>query len=103
MVLTVQPCRTLTRRVLSSRHFSTTPAILARTRGKLSMLQLNEKLNAIAQTPAMNSKVDQPDIEDTTAMGHLMLDHERQMLTYMRLIENELPQLVGMSLKSCPV
>ena len=32
---------------------------------------------------------------DTTAMGHLALDNQRRLLTYMRLIENEIPQLVG--------
>lgn len=101
MVLTVQPCQTFTRRVLSSRQFSTTPAVLARTRGKLTMPQLNEKLNAIAQTPGMQLIED--DIEDTTAVGHMMLDQQRQLLHYMRLIENEMPRLVGMSLKSSPV
>ena len=36
--------------------------------------------------------------KDTTAMGHIALDQQRQMLHYMRLIENEIPQLVG----ACP-
>lgn len=33
--------------------------------------------------------------DDTTAAGHLMLQQQRRMLYYLRLIEHELPRLVG--------
>lgn len=33
--------------------------------------------------------------DDTTTAGHLMLMRQREKLTYMRLIEHEMPKLVG--------
>ena len=97
MVLTAQPGRTFARQVLNSRRFSTTPATrMPRTRGKLTMQQLNEKLNAIAKTEGMmNDDDDSEPLNDTTGVGHMILDQQRQLLHYMRLIENEMPQLVG--------
>lgn len=35
------------------------------------------------------------DDDDTTSGGHLMLRQQRQTLYYLRLIEHELPKLVG--------
>lgn len=35
--------------------------------------------------------------DDTTSVGHLMLRQQRQMLFYFRLIEHEMPKLVGLS------
>lgn len=45
-------------------------------------------------TAFMNSK-DTGKI-DTTSAGHLAMRRDRQILYYLRLIENELPDLVGM-------
>jgi hypothetical protein len=33
--------------------------------------------------------------DDTTSVGHLMLRRQRQLLYYLRLIEHEMPKLVG--------
>lgn len=33
--------------------------------------------------------------DDTTSAGHLALWRQREKLTYLRLIENEMPKLVG--------
>lgn len=35
--------------------------------------------------------------DDTTVAGHLMLRQQRQLLYHMRLIEHEMPKLVGES------
>jgi hypothetical protein len=37
------------------------------------------------------------DDNDTTSVGHIMLRNERQHLYYLRLIEHEMPKLVGKS------
>lgn len=34
--------------------------------------------------------------DDTTSAGHLMIMRQREKLTYMRLIDHEMPKLVGM-------
>ncbi|KAJ3553024.1 hypothetical protein NM688_g3842 [Phlebia brevispora] len=101
MVLTAQPCRYLTRQVLSPRQFSTSTAASMpriRTRGKLTFPQLNEKLNAIAKAPGFTEEIEEDEGQDATGVGHLLLDQQRQMLHYMRLIENEMPQLVVRSI-----
>jgi small subunit ribosomal protein S35 len=36
--------------------------------------------------------------DDTTSAGHLMLQGQRQVLYYLRLIEHEMPKLVGEAL-----
>lgn len=41
---------------------------------------------------------DTPDIVDTPSGGHIMLQQFRQTLHYLRLIEHELPKLVGVFL-----
>jgi small subunit ribosomal protein S35 len=33
--------------------------------------------------------------DDTSSLGHLMLREQRQTLHYLRLIEHEMPKLVG--------
>lgn len=40
--------------------------------------------------------------DDTTSIGHNMLRQQRQNLFYLRLIEHEMPKLVGMSLVCRP-
>ena len=38
---------------------------------------------------------DEGEVHDISAAGHLWLRQQRRMLYYMRLIEHEVPQLVG--------
>ena len=40
--------------------------------------------------------------DDTTVAGHIMLRQRRQVLYRMRLIEHEMPKLVGESMESTP-
>lgn len=37
------------------------------------------------------------EVDDASSFGHLVLQQQRQMLYYMRLIEHEMPLLAGMS------
>lgn len=63
---------------------------------KLSATQLlNDKIWGIGN--ALATAIEEPDGKDATSMGHIALAQQRQMLHYMRLIENEMPQLVGTS------
>ena len=41
------------------------------------------------------------DDDDTTSAGHLMLREHRQTLHYLRLIEHDIPRLVGMPFSWC--
>lgn len=36
-----------------------------------------------------------PDVHDSPSAGHIILQQERLLLQYMRLIEHEMPKLVG--------
>lgn len=40
--------------------------------------------------------------DDTTVAGHILLRQHRQLLYRMRLIEHEMPKLVGESMESTP-
>ena len=40
--------------------------------------------------------------DDTTVAGHIMLRQQRQLLYHMRLIEHEMPKLVGGSAEHMP-
>lgn len=39
--------------------------------------------------------LDPAEVEDASSLGHLVLQQQRQLLYYMRLIEHEMPQLAG--------
>ena len=41
--------------------------------------------------------------DDTTVAGHIMLRQQRQLLYHMRLIEHEMPKLVGGSAERIPL
>jgi small subunit ribosomal protein S35 len=41
--------------------------------------------------------------DDTTVAGHIMLRQQRQLLYHMRLIEHEMPKLVGESTEHIPL
>ena len=76
----------------SARHFSTTSATsLRRLRGKLTAKQINDRIEEVYK-PFDEEDVSDIAAKDTTAMGHVALDQQRQMLQVMRLIENEIPQ-----------
>lgn len=36
-----------------------------------------------------------PDVHDSPSVGHIILQQQRMLLHYMRLIEHEIPKLVG--------
>ncbi len=80
-----------------SRSFSTSVALLQRrkvfvpedkTRRTHSVLEDDYDLLA--------SHLDEPEMtNDSPSAGHLILQQQRIMLQYMRLIEHEMPKLVG--------
>ena len=69
---------------------------MARLRGKLTMKQVNDRIDE-ATKHLDDEKLTDVGEKDTTSMGHVALDQQRRILHYMRLIENEMPQLVGAS------
>lgn len=68
------------------RLFSASSSALARR------AKLEEKLTA---DQALDLLDDDFDDDDTTSAGHHMLREQRQVLYYLRLIEHEMPKLVG--------
>lgn len=70
----------------SHRLFSASSAALARR------AKPEEKLTA---DQAFDLLDDDFDDDDTSSAGHLMLREQRRVLYYLRLIEHEMPKLVG--------
>lgn len=72
--------------ICASRPFASSAPLLARR------AKPEEKL-----TPdqAFDLLEDEYDDDDTASAGHLMLRQQRQVLYYLRLIEHEMPKLVG--------
>jgi small subunit ribosomal protein S35 len=70
----------------ASRSFATSSPVLARR------VRAEEKL-----TPdqAFDILDDEFDDDDSASAGHLMLRQQRHVLYYLRLIEHEMPKLVG--------
>lgn len=73
----------------NTKAFSTTSVVPARRP------RAEEKLTA---DQAFDLLDDEFDDDDTVSAGHIMLRNQRQMVHYMRLIEHEMPKLVGASL-----
>ena len=71
------------------RHISTSFPVFARR------LKSEEKLTA---DQAFDLLDDDFDDDDSASAGHIMLRQQRQVLHYLRLIEHEMPKLVGMCL-----
>lgn len=73
----------------SARHFHSTPSSYARKR--LTRPETDdfdgEELEGILD--------DNFDDDDSASLGHMMLRQQREVLYYMRLIEHEMPKLVG--------
>jgi small subunit ribosomal protein S35 len=70
----------------STRSFATTSSVLARR------VKAEEKLTS---DQAFDILDDEFDDDDSASAGHLMLRQQRQVLYYLRLIEHEMPKLVG--------
>jgi hypothetical protein len=68
------------------RHFSVSASALARRP------KVEEKMTA---DDAFDILDDEYDDDDTATAGHIMLQEQRQVLHYLRLIEHEMPKLVG--------
>lgn len=49
------------------------------------------------EPPVDPSDLEEDDVHDVSAAGHLWLRQQRRVLQYMRLIEHEVPQLVRKS------
>jgi small subunit ribosomal protein S35 len=55
-----------------------------------------ESVSDHERTQAISDSLQEPaEDNDTTSVGHIMLRNERQHLYYLRLIEHEMPKLVG--------
>jgi hypothetical protein len=76
----------------ASRQFHASAAVAKRNRGE-------RKIKSVFDSPPVvfeDLTTDDEDPEhDISAAGHLWLRQQRRMLYYMRLIEHEVPQLVG--------
>lgn len=88
-------------KVSSSRPFSTTLSAAARQSPTQTQ---NEGGYGRRTKPVIEDdmeelwdNLEEPDsgIEDSPSSGHLILQEQRQLLHYMRLIEHEMPKLVG--------
>lgn len=78
--------RSLLAAALFTRNFSSSSPALARR------VKAEEKLTA---DQAFDLLEDEYDDDDSASAGHLMLREHRQVLYYLRLIEHEMPRLVG--------
>ena len=56
---------------------------------------VNDRLDEVYQGLDRDDLFDGAAGKDTTSVGHMILDEERRLLHYMRLIEHEMPKLVG--------
>jgi len=62
----------------------------------------NKETARARQVPFNLMDLEPPEDDDTTVAGHIMLRQQRQLLYHMRLIEHEMPKLVGESTKHLP-
>jgi len=82
-------------------HFSSSSTVFARQKrsaeeapvgGRRRVSVLEEDLEDAWDTIDLEDEVD-----DAPSLDHMILEQQRQMLHYMRLIEHEMPKLVGES------
>lgn len=107
----VTHCRTATAALRVNRSFSTSSAVAFPRARKRSETRDVDEFNDADLDPGepmdemgimleeLQSHQDEGTREgedDTTSAGHLMIMRQREKLTYMRLIDHEMPQLVGM-------
>jgi hypothetical protein len=69
----------------------------------VAMARRDNKETARAREVPFNlMDLEPPETEDdTTVAGHIMLRQQRQLLYHMRLIEHEMPKLVGKPTDTC--
>jgi small subunit ribosomal protein S35 len=78
----------------TARKFHTSSVCLARGENRQSARANDVPFDLTDLEPAED--------DDTTVGGHLMLRQQRQLLYHLRLIEHEMPKLVGtLSLPAC--
>lgn len=70
----------------SRRSFATSSSVLARRTKTEEVFTSDEAFDLLD---------DDFDDDDSASAGHLMLRQQRQVLYYLRLIEHEMPKLVG--------
>lgn len=83
----VASCRLAVRQRFSFRQMHSTPAVLMR----------RNKRSSEEDTPVEDADLDPPEFSDNSSVVHMRFRQHRKILYYMRLIEHELPQLVGAS------
>jgi len=77
-------------------HFSTSSTVLQR-RQRIAE-DMSRRTRSILEDDMEDlwDQIEEPsDIEDSPSVGHLVLQQQRLLLNYMRLIEHEMPKLVG--------
>lgn len=77
-------------------HFSTSSTVLQR-RQRIAE-DMSRRTRSILEDDLEDlwDQIEEPsDIEDSPSVGHLVLQQQRLLLNYMRLIEHEMPKLVG--------
>ena len=77
-------------------HFSTSFAVLQR-RQRIAE-DMSRRTRSILEDDMEDlwDQIEEPsDVEDSPSVGHLVLQQQRLLLNYMRLIEHEMPKLVG--------
>lgn len=80
--------------------FSTSPTILARHQKRQGAEPRARRTNSVIEDDLeeiWEHFEDSAEEMDSPTAGHLILQNQRQMLHYMRLIEHEMPKLVGES------
>jgi len=84
------------RHIPSLSHFSTSPTVLQR-RQRIAE-DMSRRTRSILEDDMEDiwDQLEEPnDVEDSPSVGHLVLQQQRLLLNYMRLIEHEMPKLVG--------
>lgn len=77
-------------------HFSTSSIVLQR-RQRIAE-DMSRRTRSILEDDMEDlwDQIEEPsDVEDSPSVGHLVLQQQRLLLNYMRLIEHEMPKLVG--------
>ena len=83
----------LARLLAPTSHFRSSPRLFSSSAPvSIRRSNLDEILTADTAFEALD---DYYDDNDTASAGHLMLRQQRQVLYYLRLIEHEMPKLVG--------
>lgn len=82
----------------AARPFSTTPSVHRRIRIAEDMSRRTRPVVEDDMEELWEHLSESPEVDDAPSSGHLILQQQRLMLEYLRLIEHEMPKLVGASL-----